>query len=179
MGATRRMDHYDASLGWQWLFIVAGVGVLVIALGIGFQLLQFVVSIWQRKQNLEPGGDPWDGRTLEWSTVSPVPVYNFAIIPVVTSRDDFWVQKQSKAPQAAPQYEDITLPKNTPMALYIAAAAFGFGFGVIWHIWWLVAITAIAAISLIIIRANDEDTEYVITAAEVARMENASRRFVA
>ncbi|HEX3081844.1 MAG TPA: cbb3-type cytochrome c oxidase subunit I, partial [Candidatus Saccharimonadia bacterium] len=40
MGVARRLDHYDPSMGWQGLFIVAGVGVLIIAAGIGFQLLQ-------------------------------------------------------------------------------------------------------------------------------------------
>jgi cytochrome o ubiquinol oxidase subunit 1 len=49
MGATRRLDHYDPSMGWQQLFIVAGVGVMLILVGVGFQLLQFIVSIKQRK----------------------------------------------------------------------------------------------------------------------------------
>jgi len=53
MGATRRLDHYDASMGWQGLFVVAGIGVMVILLGIGFQVLQMVVSIIQRKQNMD------------------------------------------------------------------------------------------------------------------------------
>ena len=73
MGATRRLDHYDASLGWQGLFAVAGVGALIVGAGIGFQLLQFVVSFRQRRQNMDTTGDPWNGRTLEWSTASPVP----------------------------------------------------------------------------------------------------------
>jgi cytochrome o ubiquinol oxidase subunit I len=73
MGATRRLDHYDASLGWQPLFIVAGIGALTIALGVGFQVLQLIVSIKQRKQNLDTTGDPWNGRTLEWATTSPAP----------------------------------------------------------------------------------------------------------
>jgi len=58
MGATRRLDHYDASLGWQPLFIVAGVGVLVICLGVGFQILQLIVSIVQREKNRDVTGDP-------------------------------------------------------------------------------------------------------------------------
>jgi cytochrome o ubiquinol oxidase subunit 1 len=57
MGATRRMDHYDVSLGWQWLFIVAAVGVFVILLGVGFQVLQIVVSIFQRHNNRDISGE--------------------------------------------------------------------------------------------------------------------------
>jgi len=115
MGATRRLDHYSASLGWQPLFIVAGVGVAVVMAGVGFQILQYVVSIIQRKQNLDITGDPWNGRTLEWSVPSPAPFYNFAVIPEITGRDAFWTMKHSNAMAAKPDYEDIKLPKNSPM----------------------------------------------------------------
>ncbi len=171
LGATRRLDHYDASLGWQQLFIVAAVGVTIICLGIGFQVLQFIVSIVQRKQNLDSSGDPWQGRTLEWSTTSPPPVYNFALEPVVNDRDAFWVSKQQKKPPQKPSYHDITMPKNTPLGLFIGGWAFMFGFGFIWHIWWLATICFIGAITTIIIRLSDDETEYVISAAEVAKIE--------
>ena len=68
MGATRRLNHYDASHGWQQLFIVAAFGVLLIMIGIGFMVLQYIVSIIQRKKNIDNTGDPWDARNLEWST---------------------------------------------------------------------------------------------------------------
>ena len=169
MGATRRLDHYDASLGWRPLFVVAGVGALTVIAGIGFQILQFIVSIIQRKQNLDTTGDPWDGRTLEWSTPSPVPVYNFAVTPVVTSRDAFWESK--KLPKLAPIYEDIELPKNSPLGIYIGGFSFIFGFGVIWHIWSIVPVGLLGVIGCIIIRSMDDHTEYVLTAAEVEQME--------
>ena len=68
MGATRRLDHYDASMGWQGLFAVAGIGLIVILIGVGFQILQLVVSYLQRGTHANTRGDPWGGRTLEWST---------------------------------------------------------------------------------------------------------------
>lgn len=171
MGATRRLDHYDASLGWQGLFIVAGVGVMIIGLAIATQLLQLFVSIRDRKQNRDLTGDPWDGRTLEWSIASPAPVYNFAVIPTVHSRDPFWETKQKGANIPQPTYTDIELPKNTPMGMYIAAGAFLFGFGLIWHMWWLAVIGLLGAIVLIIIRSTDDETEYTITAKQVAKIE--------
>jgi cytochrome o ubiquinol oxidase subunit 1 len=58
-------------------------GLVVITLGVMLQVLQIIVSIRQRKQNLDTTGDPWNGRTLEWATSSPPPHYNFAIIPKV------------------------------------------------------------------------------------------------
>lgn len=173
MGATRRLDHYDASLGWQGLFVVAGIGVLIIGLGVAFQVLQLIVSFRDRKQNMDLTGDPWDGRTLEWSTPSPPPFYNFAITPEVHGRDPFWEMKHAKPMDIQkPVYRDIHLPKNTPMGIYIAGSAFIFGFAVIWHIEWLAIAGLIATLLFSIIRLCDDDTEYRVSAAELERMEN-------
>jgi cytochrome o ubiquinol oxidase subunit 1 len=172
MGATRRLDHYSASLGWQPLFIVAGSGVAIIAAGVGFQVLQFIVSILQRKQNLDATGDPWNGRTLEWSTSSPAPFYNFAVVPEVNERDAFWAFKQSKASQPKnAEYTDIYVPKNSPMGLIIASFAFLFGFAMIWHISWLAILGLVGVIIAVIIRTSDDESEYRLTAAKVAKIE--------
>ncbi|MBL8159517.1 cytochrome o ubiquinol oxidase subunit I [Candidatus Saccharibacteria bacterium] len=174
MGATRRLDHYDASLGWQGLFIVAACGVAVILLGVGLQVLQVAYSVWKRKQQLDTTGDPWDGRTLEWATSSPAPSYNFAVIPAVTDRDAFWAMKEAgKKPPT--HYEDIELPRNSGFGPMIGGAAFVFGFAIIWHIWWLAIIAFAALVCLIIIRSFDTETEYTITAAEVTTIEKARR----
>ncbi len=176
MGATRRLDHYDASLGWQGLFIVAGVGVMVILAGIGFQILQLIISYVQRDANRDTTGDPWGGRTLEWSIPSPAPAYNFAIDPVVTERDAFWAMKgnQVYGTVTAPKkqkYTDIHLPKSSGMGIVIAGFSFVFGFGIIWHMWWLAVLMLIAVLVCIIMRTTTDDTEYTITAAEVAAIE--------
>ncbi|HRN97257.1 MAG TPA: cytochrome o ubiquinol oxidase subunit I [Candidatus Saccharibacteria bacterium] len=180
MGATRRLDHYDASTGWQVLFVVAGIGVLIIALGIFFQILQLVVSIWQRKKNLDLTGDPWNGRTLEWSVPSPAPFYNFAVTPVVTSRDPFWEEKQrlkiSGEKSAKPEYKDIYLPKDSGMGIIIAGFGFLVCFGLIWHMWWLAVVGLIGAIVCIIIKTGDDDNEYKITAAEIELLDISNRR---
>lgn len=175
MGATRRLDHYDTSLGWQPLFIVAGVGVMIIALGVGFQLLQYGLSIWKRKEYRDVTGDPWDGRTLEWSVPSPAPFYNFAITPVVTSRDPFWESKQNKVPAKKLKYEDIVMPKNTGVGLFIAFFAGSFAFAAIWHIAWLALIGLVGVILCVIVRVSSDDHEYVITAKEIARLDQAAR----
>jgi cytochrome o ubiquinol oxidase subunit 1 len=171
MGATRRLDHYDASLGWQPLFAVAGIGVLFVMAGIFFQVIQFIVSIIQRRDNQVAMADPWDGRTLEWSTVSPAPSYNFAVVPVVSGRDAWWEAKKSELP-ATIVYEDIELPKNSPFGLLIGGFAFLFGFAVIWHIWWLAPIGLLGVFGCIIIRSMDDETEYILTAREVEKLEN-------
>ena len=170
MGATRRLDHYSASLGWQPLFIVAGVGVVFIGLGVGCQILQLLISIIKRDEYRDTTGDPWNGRTLEWSTTSPPPIYNFAIEPTVTERDTFWQSKQLKKKDIK-KYEDIIVPKKTGAGVIIGAFSLTFGFAIVWHIWWLVALGFFGIIATIIIRANQEDTEEVITADHVREIE--------
>lgn len=178
MGATRRMDHYDPSTGFQPLFIIAGVGFAIICCGAALQVWQIIYSVFKRKENMDTtGGDPWDGRTLEWATTSPPPVYNFAIIPSVTTRDAFWESKnsgsvnQSISKSVKPVYQDIEMPKNTAMGIYIAGFVFLVGFGFVWQIWWLVIVGLVGAIVFVIIRSFEEETEYIIPAAEVERIE--------
>jgi len=178
MGATRRLDHYDASTGWQSLFIVAGIGVMIICLGIGLQLLQIGVSIWQRKKNIDSTGDPWNGRTLEWSVPSPAPHYNFAITPVVTDRDQFWVDKQKLLDgKLLPhrEYVDIELPRNSGLGIIIAGLGFLACFGLIWHIWWLVVIGLVGVVVGVAVRGSDDDTEYTITAEELRKLDHEHR----
>ena len=170
MGAARRLDHYDASTGWQGLFIVAGVGVMIIGLAIAVQLLQLGWSIWNRKKNLDTTGDPWNGRTLEWSVPSPAPFYNFAVTPSVTTRDAWWEEKQARRRGhmlKAPDYKDIELPKNSGLGVMIAAMALAVGFGLIWHIWWL------AIVGLV---ATNDDIEYVVTAKELEQLDAVRHR---
>jgi cytochrome o ubiquinol oxidase subunit 1 len=163
MGATRRLDGYDASLGWQGLFIVAGIGLAIILLGVGVQVLQLVYSIWKRNDLRDSSGDPWDGRTLEWSVASPAPYYNFAVTPVVTGRDAYWEQKQAPTKQAKQRFEPFHLPRSTASGVVIAAFAMVAAFGIIWYIWWLTALCLIGLAVAIILRSMKEVTEYQVT----------------
>ncbi|MEO5691137.1 MAG: cbb3-type cytochrome c oxidase subunit I, partial [Candidatus Saccharimonadales bacterium] len=168
MGVTRRLDHYDPNPGWQALFIVAGIGLLIILFGVFLQILQLAYSIWKRK-TLAVGSDPWNGRTLEWSVPSPSPSYNFTAIPTVTSRDPFWEYKQRNVIKKT-VYEDFHEPVNTSVGMVIALIAGVAGFAVIWHVWWLAAIGVVAIIAVVIIRSFAENTEHLVTADEVRAM---------
>ena len=169
MGAVRRMDSYDPSLGWEGLFIVAGIGVAVIGLGVFFQVLQLVVSIIQRKKNIA-GPDPWNARTLEWSTHTPTPEYNFAVIPEVTTRDAFWEMKK-RPKKTKLVYTDIWVPKNSGVGAIIGALALGFGVAAVWHVWWLLWLSLFATIIVLIIKLTNDDTDRKISAEEVAEEE--------
>lgn len=166
MGATRRLDHYDAVTGWQPLYIISLVGLGIITCGLLTQVWQLYVSIRDRKQHLDTTGDPWNGRTLEWSTSSPPPFYNFAKTPVVDGRDAFWEMKKAKV-LPDKDYEDITLPKNTGMGIYISAFGLISSFALVWSIWWLSAFGALGVILCLILRSLDEHTEYTLTVKQV------------
>lgn len=157
MGATRRLDHYEASTGWQPLFIVAGFGVFLILCGIGFQVLQLIKSIKQKDRDTT--GDPWNGRTLEWSTTSPPPLYNFARLPKVTELDEFWVMKQTPVKHKE-EVHHFEMPKNSAAGLIISAFSFIFSFAMVWHIFWLAGVGLLGVIISLIIRLSNDDFEY-------------------
>ncbi len=172
MGATRRLDHYEASMGWQGLFIVAAFGAAIIMVGVLFQIAQIITSIIHRKDNLDTTGDPWDGRTLEWSTSSPAPHYNFAISPVVTKRDEFWELKQSKnSKNKSPNYQPIIMPKNTAVGLYIGLLSLITGFAIVWHIVWLVPVGILLIILLVIVRTSNTKSTLTVSVAEIKKHE--------
>ena len=172
MGMPRRMEHY-ANPAWQPYLIVAAGGVAVILVGILLQLIQLAVSIKQRNAIRDLTGDPWNGRTLEWATSSPPPAYNFAKTPIVHDIDAFMDMKEKDIAYKPPdRYHDILMPKNTAKGLINGALTFVFGFAMVWYIWWLAILSALGIIFTLIVRASDDDTEYIVPTDEVERIEN-------
>jgi len=176
LGMTRRMQHYDVPEWRPWL-MVASVGAVLILIGIIFQIAQLVVSIRDREELRDHTGDPWDGRSLEWATSSPPPVFNFAVLPDVSGEDAYWAQKV-RAKQAAgahePHYEAIEMPRNSPTGFVCAFFATVTGFALIWHIWWMVIAGLIGAFATFVVFAWRDHDEYEIPADEVARIDRAN-----
>lgn len=170
MGATRRLDHYDSTTGWQPLFVLMFIGGLIIAAGVVLQLAQILASLIQKKHLLDTTGDPWNGRSLEWATASPPQFYNFTSIPQINSRDAFWEMKQRG--DTKQDYEDIIIPKNTAAGIYISAFAFLACFAFVWQIVWLVVVSIIGIIASFVIRAFNDNTEYTLSVAEVRKLES-------
>jgi len=175
MGATRRLNHISVP-EWHPPLILAGIGAFLIACGVVFQCLQLFLSIKERKENREPTGDPWNGRTLEWSTTSPPPFYNFAVIPEVHERDAFWAMKQSKAPKQKPHYEKFHMPKNSGLGVYIGALSFILAFGAIWYMYWLAIASALGIIACIIIRLYEKHTDYYVSVEEIEKIEGMKQK---
>jgi cytochrome o ubiquinol oxidase subunit 1 len=177
MGATRRLNHYEAATGWNPLFVLAGIGALIIVCGAAIQFLGLFWSIIHRKQNWDhTGGDPWNGRTLEWSVPSPPPVYNFAIIPIVDQIDPFWAEKKGDAPVVEQKYEDIHLPINTPLAFLVGIFSMFFGFAMTWFIWWLAFASFVGIVTCVVTRLSQKEKFEIIPAAEVKKMDAAYQR---
>jgi cytochrome c oxidase subunit I len=92
-GQPRRTYTYPSGMGWDTLNLLATIGAFIIATSV----LVFIVNIiFTARRGERVGHDPWDARTLEWSIPSPPPEYNFAVVPVVTSLDDYWHRKYTE-----------------------------------------------------------------------------------
>jgi cytochrome o ubiquinol oxidase subunit I len=178
MGMTRRMQHYDVAAWRPWL-LIAAFGAAVILCGIILQIAQLAVSIRHREELRDQTGDPWNGRSLEWATASPPPVFNFAVLPHIEGEDAYWDIKQRAIEQARlgdePAYTEIEMPKNSPTGFICAFFATFMGFALIWHIWWLVALGAIGAFTTFVVFAWRDEDEYIIPADEVAKIDRANR----
>ncbi len=170
-GMTRRLGQ-ETLPEWHPLLLVALFGAVLIFCGIVCQLLQLAVSVWKRDENRDPTGDPWGGRTLEWSISSPPPFYNFAHLPQVNDLDPFWAMKEGGAAYRRPErYDDIHMPRNTGVGLVIAGFSLAMGFALVWHIWWLAIVGALGMLIAYVVRTFDDDTDYYVPAEEVERIE--------
>jgi len=131
IGMPRRIYTYAGDLGWNFWNLVSTIGAFTIALS----FLVFIANVIKTaRAGQVASADPWDGRTLEWAIPSPPPVYNFARVPEVHDRDDFWLQKHgdghggaprpTPAPVTAAEIAAIHMPSSSywPVLLALAMA---------------------------------------------------------
>ena len=175
MGMTRRMntiglDHPE----WTPYLHVAFFGAVVIAAGIGLTVLNILLSIKNHKKNRDVTGDPWQGRTLEWSLSSPPPFYNFAKLPEINDIDQFWYDKEhGKAYQTDGKYEEIHMPKNRTIGVVMTVLLTASAFGVIWHMWWLAALGLAGTIVSLIVSSFNTKHDYYVDVETISKTENA------
>jgi len=172
---TRRMQHY-ADTSWQPYLIVAELGAVVIFIGIAATIAQLVVSIRSRERLRDLTGDPWNGRTLEWSTASPPPAYNFAVLPQVESLDAFWYMKQRGPVRPAERYDSIEMPMNSANGFVTAFFAVVTGFALIWHIWWMAILGLACAVLTLLAFGWIERFDHEISGEQLAEAECARLR---
>jgi cytochrome o ubiquinol oxidase subunit 1 len=172
MGMTRRLQHI-ADPSWRPLLLVAELGAIVIFCGILCQLAQLYVSIRDRALRRDLTGDPWNGRTLEWSTSSPPPAYNFAVLPRVETIDAFWQMKRTGQRPVEITREPIEMPRNSPIGVIIAFFTTITGFALIWHIWWMVIFSVLASAIALLVFGWSDSREREVSAVEIAQIERA------
>ncbi|HZF84965.1 MAG TPA: cbb3-type cytochrome c oxidase subunit I, partial [Burkholderiaceae bacterium] len=178
MGVTRRLRVFeDPSL--QIWFQIAAVGAVLIAIGIGAFLVQIAVSVLKRRQLVDVTGDPWDGRTLEWATSSPPPGYNFAFTPVIHDNDAWWDMKKRGYARPLDGYRPIHMPSNTGTGVILAGISTVLGFALVWHIWWLAALSFIGLLVVAISHTFNYNRDFHIPVEEVVRTENERTRLLA
>jgi cytochrome o ubiquinol oxidase subunit 1 len=170
MGVTRRMRVFDDASLQIW-FQIAAFGAFLIALGIVALLVQIGVSIWKREELRDVTGDPWNGRTLEWSTSSPPPEYNFAFTPIVYDIDAWADMKRCGVARPSEGFRPILMPRNTEAGVVLAGLCTVAGFALIWHIWWLAAASFLGAIGYAIFHTFDYKRDFHIPAETVVATE--------
>ena len=171
MGVTRRMSRFDDPSLQIW-FIIAGFGAALIAVGIASTFVQFFVSFRKRESLRDLTGDPWDGRTLEWSTSSPPPAYNFAFTPVVHDNDAWYDMKKRGYQRPTNGFIPIHMPKNTWAGIVIAGFATAMGFALIWHMWAIAVLMFAAVIVVTIFHTFNYKRDYHISADDVVNTED-------
>lgn len=177
MGVTRRMSHFqDMSL--QIWFQVAAFGAVLIALGIASFIIQLVVSYIRRDSLRDTTGDPWNGRTLEWSTSSPPPAYNFAFTPRIHDNDAWTDMKRRGYSRPVDGFTPIHMPKNTAAGFIIAALAGTCGFALIWQMWLVAGIGFVVMLAAVIIHTFNYKRDYYIPAEDVVRTEGERTRLL-
>jgi cytochrome c oxidase subunit 1 len=138
-GMPRRIYTYDAGMGWNLWNGVSTLGAIVMAVGV-LVMIHNLARSW-RKGELA-GNDPWDARTLEWSIPSPPPEYNFAEIPTVYDRDDWWARKRREVRRAVPVaggsgYDEghgIHLPQPSYWPIIVSIGILIGGFGLVYPV---------------------------------------------
>ncbi|MTI02869.1 cytochrome o ubiquinol oxidase subunit I [Roseibium sp. RKSG952] len=178
MGVTRRISQFETTF-YSVYFVIALVGALFVAAGIAAFLVQIYVSIRNRDALRDVTGDPWNGRTLEWSTSSPPPYYNFAFTPRVYELDAFTQMKREGFVRPTDGFVPIHMPRYTATGIVMAGFLTVMGFALIWHIWWLAAVSFAATLVYGIGHTFNYDRDYYVPADEVKGIEDQRTQLLA
>ncbi|MDP1977381.1 cytochrome o ubiquinol oxidase subunit I [Undibacterium sp.] len=177
MGVTRRLSHFEDQSLQIW-FQIAAFGAFLIALGIASFIIQLYVSFKRRHLLRDFTGDPWGGRTLEWSTSSPPAAYNFAFTPKVYDNDAWADMKSNQYSRPTDGFVPIHMPKNTGAGFIIALLSAVCGFALIWQMWVPAVLGFVIMMAAIIVHTFNYKRDYYIPVADVIRTEGERTRLL-
>lgn len=178
MGMTRRVYTYSADTGWTGLNFVSTVGGFMMGVGFLFIVVQILYSVKHGQRDLT--GDPWNGRTLEWSIPSPPPHYNFAHIPQVNERDAWWYLKQRGETGTTlnhrKKFAPIHMPNSSAIPFFMGVMFFVAGFGFVFNWFVLGAMGLVGVAVCLLLRSQQRHTEHYVTVDEIKQTESALGR---
>ncbi|MBS4188928.1 cytochrome aa3 quinol oxidase subunit I [Bacillus sp. FJAT-49705] len=168
-GQARRMYTYSESTGFGFLNMLSFIG--AIGFAIGFCLIVYNIYYSTRYASRDISSDPWDARSLEWATHSPVPEYNFAITPQVNSAEAFWDAKKHGHELFTGEYEKIHMPNNSGVPFIMGCIFFAWGFSFIFGMWIPVIISTIGIFACMALRSFEKDHGRYISVNEIKKTE--------
>jgi cytochrome aa3-600 menaquinol oxidase subunit 1 len=172
-GMTRRQYTYSADTGFGPLSMVSFIG--AIGLTVGFVILVYNIYWSTRYEPRDTNGDPWDARTLEWATKSPIPAYNFAVVPTVKTRDAYWFSKQDNVPLYEDKITKIHMPSNSGKPFILGVIFFIAGFSLVFSLWILAILSGVGILIVLAAMSFDRDHGFYIPAEEVIATEKKLR----
>ncbi|MCF6136536.1 cytochrome aa3 quinol oxidase subunit I [Pseudalkalibacillus berkeleyi] len=172
-GQARRMYTYSESTGFGPMNMVSFVGAAIMA--IGFVLIVYNIYYSVRYASRDISADPWDARTLEWATHTPVPHYNFAITPEVASSEAYWDYKKKNHELYKGDYEKIHMPNNSGIPFVMSCIFFGWGFSLIFSLWIPAIITTIGIFVCMTLRSFEKDHGHYVSVKEIEDTESELR----
>lgn len=172
-GQARRMYTYSESTGYGPLNMLSFVG--AIGLAIGFALILYNIYWSTRYASRNISSDPWDARSLEWATHTPIPEYNFAIVPTVDSTEAFWDSKKKGFKLFGGKVEKIHMPNNSGVPFIMSCIFFVWGFALVFSMWIIAIIATIGIFACMIHRSFEKDHGRYISVEEIEETENKLR----
>ncbi|WP_258535732.1 cytochrome aa3 quinol oxidase subunit I [Bacillus sp. 03113] len=174
-GAVRRAYTFSAESGFSSLFLLSAIGSVILAAGFAVFCYNIYWSARYADRNISH--DPWDARTLEWYTASPVQHYNFAKVPEIKSLDAFWHMKKNKESLKLKdsEIEEIHMPSNSGVPFFMCVMFGIVGFFLVFEWFIPAAIATLGIVAGLVIRSFDYNEGYHVKVDEIKETERAWR----
>ena len=170
LGMPRRVYTYPENMGWDTLNLITTIGSYLFAVGFLLLIINVIISL---RRGAIAGPNPWDADSLEWSTPSPPPPYNFVVIPTVASRSPLWESRLQESPYRSSLQEGMVLdegkeivattaldaqpeailkmPEDSILPLLTALVLTLISGGLLARLWWLAALCGVIEVILTLI----------------------------
>ncbi|PRO64752.1 cytochrome c oxidase subunit I [Alkalicoccus urumqiensis] len=167
VGMPRRVASYLDGQGFNEMNLISSLGAFMMAVAFIFLVVNVIVS----RKNTTNVTDPWDGRTLEWATTTPVQEFNFAQTPLIRDLDALWYEKMNGNGKikAAEPLDEIHMPNGSILPIIMSSGLVVASFGVIYEMYLLIALGLLINFGCMFVRSIKEDHGYHIPVSEIKK----------